>query len=241
MLQTPAGFRAPPLQAEGGDNDVEESEETVEELPARNTRGKRTPASRTTRRTPVPQSAPPKTTRAASQTVEGTEQVDAEETRTTKRTRARTADGAIGQVPFSVSLWFRSLIAYFRSRDLLEGRPISPQLPSLKRMTTTANPPPPQLPRAPPVARAKPPIPLRHPSPKIRQTRNLHARRVRRLQQRSRPSRLPRAAAHARNPSRSPRTRTRTTTRSTRSRTPRRKSPSRFPLPRVPAASVAAG
>ena len=97
MLSTPAAYRAAPpteTQEEKDDGEEEEEAEPVEEAPAKTTRGKRTPATKIARKAPVPQSAPSKSTRASSQVPE--------ETRTTgiaaRRTRARTADGAVGQV-----------------------------------------------------------------------------------------------------------------------------------------------
>ncbi|KAI0767349.1 hypothetical protein C8Q74DRAFT_1355372 [Fomes fomentarius] len=97
MLETPAGYRAPsPAGPE-----QEREDEPAEQVPVRNARGKRTPATRIARRTAVPQSAPPKSTRAASQALEETESGEAEATQEVRgrRTRARTADGAVGQVP----------------------------------------------------------------------------------------------------------------------------------------------
>lgn len=103
MLETPAGYRAPApagpeQEREGEDKD---KDEPAEQVPVRNAGGKRTPATRIARRTAVPHSAPPKSTRAASQALEETESGEAEatqEVRGGRRTRARTADGAVGQV-----------------------------------------------------------------------------------------------------------------------------------------------
>ena len=100
MLGTPAEYRAPPPENE---EEKEEEVETVVELPARNARGKRTPAART-RRTPVPQSAPAKSTRASSQALEEPEHPDGDAVGA-RRTRARTADGAVGQVCDLVSFF----------------------------------------------------------------------------------------------------------------------------------------
>ena len=103
MLRTPAGYRAPlaeedPAPADD-DHDEAAEEDSVDELPVRNARGKRTPAARTSRRTPVPQSAPAKSTRAASQVPEDAPEAEAvPEKSTARRTRARTADGAVTQV-----------------------------------------------------------------------------------------------------------------------------------------------
>ena len=101
MLSTPAAYRAPVVAQEEHEehDDAEEheqEEEPVEELPAKTARGRRTPATRIGRKapTPVPQSAPSKSTRAASQALEESEP----EGKTARRTRARTADGAVGQV-----------------------------------------------------------------------------------------------------------------------------------------------
>ena len=100
MLETPVGYRAPPPaqqrdEEDGGAEEQQDEDEPVEELPTRNPRAKKTPATRIARRTPVPQSAPSKSTRAASQAPEET---GADEERAPRRTRARTADGAVGQV-----------------------------------------------------------------------------------------------------------------------------------------------
>ncbi|KAM5536805.1 hypothetical protein V8D89_009523 [Ganoderma adspersum] len=96
MLSTPAAYRAAPpteSQEEKDDGEEEEEAEPVEEMPAKVARGKRTPATKIARKAPVPQSAPSKSTRASSQVPE--------EPRATgtaaRRTRARTADGAVGQ------------------------------------------------------------------------------------------------------------------------------------------------
>ncbi|RPD61573.1 hypothetical protein L226DRAFT_485383 [Lentinus tigrinus ALCF2SS1-7] len=102
MLRTPAGYRAPPTEepvSVDDDKDEDGEDEPVEELPVRNSRGKRTPAARTSRRTPVPQSAPAKSTRASSQVPEDAEVGAVPEKGTTRRTRARTADGAVTQIP----------------------------------------------------------------------------------------------------------------------------------------------
>ncbi|KAI1792452.1 hypothetical protein LXA43DRAFT_1006622 [Ganoderma leucocontextum] len=96
MLSTPVAYRAAPAaetQDEGENEEEEEEEEPVAELPAKTARGKRTPATKIARKPPVPQSAPSKSTRASSQVPD--------EPQTTgtaaRRTRARTADGAVGQ------------------------------------------------------------------------------------------------------------------------------------------------
>ncbi|EJF61779.1 hypothetical protein DICSQDRAFT_105472 [Dichomitus squalens LYAD-421 SS1] len=105
ILSTPAAYRAPAITEDGQEEEdvheeeqpEEQQEEPVEELPAKITRGKRAPATRIARKapTPVPQSAPSKSTRAASLALDQSEP----EGRTARRTRARTADGAVGQIP----------------------------------------------------------------------------------------------------------------------------------------------
>ncbi len=98
MLRTPAGYRARPVEEPVPVDDDKDEDEPVEELPATNARGKRTPAARA-RRTPVPQSAPSKSTRASSQVPDDAAEVEVgQENRTARRTRARTADGAVTQV-----------------------------------------------------------------------------------------------------------------------------------------------
>ena len=97
MLSTPAGYRAAlvteaQLEEEGGEGEAEA--EPIEELPAKAARGKKTPASKIARKAPVPQSAPPKSTRASSQVPEEPRAAGT----AARRTRARTADGAVGQV-----------------------------------------------------------------------------------------------------------------------------------------------
>ncbi|KAI0772938.1 hypothetical protein BD413DRAFT_473526 [Trametes elegans] len=119
MLATPAAYRrtsperrAPPQEPTAQANedetthDVQEDEEAanpIESLPARGARGRKAPgASRIARRAtvPVPQSAPARGTRAASHALEDEQDsADApgEGARPVRRTRARTADGAVGQ------------------------------------------------------------------------------------------------------------------------------------------------
>ncbi|KAL1948394.1 hypothetical protein VTO73DRAFT_12469 [Trametes versicolor] len=86
----------------------EEVEEPIEPLPARGTRGRKAPGtSRIARRTPAAaaQSAPAKSTRASSQVPEEsvpTEDAGAETGRAVRRTRARTADGEVGQIPRAI-------------------------------------------------------------------------------------------------------------------------------------------
>ncbi|KAI0752857.1 hypothetical protein C8Q80DRAFT_1096959 [Daedaleopsis nitida] len=103
MLSTPAGYHAPLAEeiVHGMDNDdsKEEEDESIEEPPVRTARGKRTPATRVVRRTAIPQSAPSKSTRAASQALEESESAELEDGPKVRRTRARTADGAVGQIP----------------------------------------------------------------------------------------------------------------------------------------------
>ncbi|RDX45794.1 hypothetical protein OH76DRAFT_1387354 [Lentinus brumalis] len=99
MLRTPAGYRARPVEEPVPVDDDKDEDEPVEELPATNARSKRTPAARA-RRTPVPQSAPSKSTRASSQVPDDAAEVEVgQENRTARRTRARTADGAVTQIP----------------------------------------------------------------------------------------------------------------------------------------------
>lgn len=114
MLSTPKGQRpASPERrsaqeephAEAPPPEVpEEAEEPTESLPARGTRGRKAPGtSRIARRMPAAaaQSAPAKSTRASSQVPEEfapTEDAGAETGRAVRRTRARTADGEVGQV-----------------------------------------------------------------------------------------------------------------------------------------------
>ncbi|KAI0672231.1 hypothetical protein C8Q78DRAFT_1137757, partial [Trametes maxima] len=119
MLGTPAGYRpasperhvrAPePLvvaEPSGPDaaQDAEEEgkDEPVQPLPPRGARGRKPAgASRIARRAPVPaaQSAPAKSTRASSQTLEeqGPAEGSKEAARTVRRTRARTVDGEVEQ------------------------------------------------------------------------------------------------------------------------------------------------
>ncbi len=216
MLSTPAAYRAPPVveTREEEEKDEEEEVEPVEELPAKTARGKRTPATKIVRKTPVPQSAPPKSTRASSQVPD--------EPRTAgtvaRRTRARTADGAVGQVcAFRV---FRemclSLTPYDRLRAPLEAKLRRRQRPRNPRKTTTNLSlnrhvlhvaPGPQL------------IHLPHPpSTPTTQTPSLRAGRVRRrlplpqTHPRLREHLAPHAAGPARSRSRSQKRTTRTTT-----------------------------
>ncbi|KAI0649854.1 hypothetical protein C8Q79DRAFT_900791 [Trametes meyenii] len=117
MLGTPAGYRAaspgqhvpahePPVVVESSGHDIaqeaEEMDEHVQPLATRGARGRKAPgASRIARRAPVPapQSAPAKSTRASSQALEEQNPIEGgEETgRVVRRTRARTADGEVGQ------------------------------------------------------------------------------------------------------------------------------------------------
>ncbi|KAI0634344.1 hypothetical protein C8Q77DRAFT_1055902 [Trametes polyzona] len=117
MLNTPAAYRpaSPEPQPERDDPPAgvaqpqqlqeEAKDEEIEQVPARAVRGRRAPGmSRIARRAPpaVPQSAPARSTRGASQVPEeavapeGTTH-DAE--RAVRRTRARTADGDVDQPP----------------------------------------------------------------------------------------------------------------------------------------------
>ncbi|KAI8989063.1 hypothetical protein BD414DRAFT_485866 [Trametes punicea] len=112
ILDTPAGYRPASPERREEDASIEEEEDEDEEQAdvqaqatedrhARGPRGKKAGPGASRRRpaVPVPQSAPAKSTRAASQTLEEDSEAsrDWEDGRTARRTRARTADGAVGQ------------------------------------------------------------------------------------------------------------------------------------------------
>ncbi|KAI0657585.1 hypothetical protein C8Q70DRAFT_274107 [Cubamyces menziesii] len=103
LLSTPAGYRpasperqvahAEPPADEPAENAEEEREQPIAAIPARASRGRKAPGtSKIARRTTVP--APARSTRAASQALEDTGEGH---DHVVPRTRARTADGTVGQ------------------------------------------------------------------------------------------------------------------------------------------------